>query len=517
MTNALPVISRELHLQSRAKGTYWTRVVSGGSAFFALLWILIFSGAGNTTAAGQGAFSFLSFTAGALALILGVMNLAASVASEREEGTLGLLFLTPLRPFEVILGKMVSNSVGTIVALMGMMPVVGVTLTLGGVTGTELVARGIATLCLYFTAACVGVYASTVSLTHVKAVFHAAIILFVWVVFGSWADALGGTGLWKFGWLAPFGVTTVDGALLKSMTGCFVGSVICVTLATRWVSRDEQLQQRSQRWDRFWERWTLFWERVRTAVGFNNGVSAGAREANSLKDPLHKCASRMVGAVGLLRPLLLLLTVGMIGLLICQGIGFLDWDDVAGFILGSFVIVCFLLKLFAAFISSRVFERMLKSGEFELIVVSPVHGERFMLQLGGAFSRVFERFLTPTIVLMALTMLVSFCIAGSSNASAGVVTFVVGPVMLLYLIADLGALIWQSAEGVMLGRSMKTAMFRALGLVLVLPYLVMIVPICGWMLMVFSPLWSVFLMKRSQKKLNTNFRELVRNRIVESE
>ena len=140
-----------------------------------------------------------------------------------------------------------------------------------------------------------------------------------------------------------------------------------------------------------------------------------------------------------------------------------------------------------------------------------------MLQLGGAFSRVFERFLTPTIVLMALTMLVSFCIAGSSNASAGVVTFVVGPVMLLYLIADLGALIWQSAEGVMLGRSMKTAMFRALGLVLVLPYLVMIVPICGWMLMVFSPLWSVFLMKRSQKKLNTNFRELVRNRIVESE
>ena len=60
------------------------------------------------------------------------------MSEEKREGTLGLLFLTDLRGFDVVLGKLVACSLRGAYGLVAALPVIGLALLMGGVTGFEL-------------------------------------------------------------------------------------------------------------------------------------------------------------------------------------------------------------------------------------------------------------------------------------------------------------------------------------------------------------------------------------------
>jgi len=134
----LPIVQRELRAATRRKAVFrvrwWTALlaivvgfVSLGLAAVARPW----GGSGNPL------FNIFTGYALGLCLLSGVVLTADSLSEEKREGTLGLLFLTNLKSYEVVLGKFIpSVLIGTYV-LFALLPITAIPLLLGGVTGGE--------------------------------------------------------------------------------------------------------------------------------------------------------------------------------------------------------------------------------------------------------------------------------------------------------------------------------------------------------------------------------------------
>jgi ABC-type transport system involved in cytochrome c biogenesis permease component len=133
----LPIVARELRVISRRAATYWTRftcgvlaIVVGGIAFAAL-----YEKSARDT--GLGIFVCLSVIAFIYSLLAGALSTADCVSEEKREGTLGLLFLTDLKSYDIVLGKLAASSLTGVYGLLAIFPVLGVPLLLGGVTPAE--------------------------------------------------------------------------------------------------------------------------------------------------------------------------------------------------------------------------------------------------------------------------------------------------------------------------------------------------------------------------------------------
>src|SRR5262245_46364194 len=131
----LPIVDRELRVAARKRGTYWLRVVA---ALVALILGTGFLAVSLAPGAGRGQLGAYLFS------ILGGMSLATVLASglfftsdclseEKREGTLGFLFLTDLRGYDIVLGKLLATSLRGIFALLAIFPILAVTFVLGGV------------------------------------------------------------------------------------------------------------------------------------------------------------------------------------------------------------------------------------------------------------------------------------------------------------------------------------------------------------------------------------------------
>jgi hypothetical protein len=71
-------------------------------------------------------------------VLSGPIHTSDAIGREKREGTLGLLFLTELRGYDVILGKLVSHSIRSVFAVIGMIPVLALPMMLGGISGGQV-------------------------------------------------------------------------------------------------------------------------------------------------------------------------------------------------------------------------------------------------------------------------------------------------------------------------------------------------------------------------------------------
>lgn len=134
----LPIVDRELRVAARRKGTYriraWTAVIAFVVGLCAALPVLIGLGFGS---AGKSLYTTLTGFAFGLCLLAGVLLTADCLSEEKREGTLGLLFLTDLRGYDVVLGKFLAVSLNAFYGLLAILPITGLCLLLGGLTGSE--------------------------------------------------------------------------------------------------------------------------------------------------------------------------------------------------------------------------------------------------------------------------------------------------------------------------------------------------------------------------------------------
>jgi ABC-type transport system involved in multi-copper enzyme maturation permease subunit len=174
----LPIVTRELLVQARRKGTYWIRVVASAVAGFLMLWLLVAGSAPIPTASqGQTLFTILSVLAFIYCLFVGALVTADCLSAEKRDGTIGLIFLTDLKGYDVVLGKLVSSSIHAVYGLLAAVPMMSLTLLFGGVTAIEI---GRVTLVLgntLFLSLAAGMFVSTLSRNDRTAVCAAVLLV----------------------------------------------------------------------------------------------------------------------------------------------------------------------------------------------------------------------------------------------------------------------------------------------------------------------------------------------------
>ncbi len=132
----LPIVERELRVGARSPLLYRSRymVPLVGAIVFLFMAYSLYQGAPSQMM-GK---TMLYVCFGGLFLVClfaGVQTTADSISREKREGTLGFLFLTDLKGYDIVLGKLVSSSIGGVYSLLGILPVVSVIFLMGGVDG----------------------------------------------------------------------------------------------------------------------------------------------------------------------------------------------------------------------------------------------------------------------------------------------------------------------------------------------------------------------------------------------
>src|SRR6266567_7442343 len=161
----LPVVDRELRVAARRRGTYWTRllfaVVCAG--IVSLVLMVAWAVQRGTSGVGAGLFYFLTLIVLGFSAFAGVLLTADCLSEEKREGTLGLLFLTDLKGYDVVLGKMLAMSLNAFYGLLAVVPMMAVPLLMGGITLGEFGRMAVVTINALFLSLSMGICVSAFS------------------------------------------------------------------------------------------------------------------------------------------------------------------------------------------------------------------------------------------------------------------------------------------------------------------------------------------------------------------
>ena len=129
---AAPVLRRELLEHARRASTHWLRVAGAAGIMF-LCWRV--TGTQGTLLGGSGRPLFLGLNKLLFLLIwlVAPVMTADCLSREKREETIGLLFLTPLRPWELILGKVAVHALRGLTVMAAAVPVLVLPILVGGV------------------------------------------------------------------------------------------------------------------------------------------------------------------------------------------------------------------------------------------------------------------------------------------------------------------------------------------------------------------------------------------------
>ena len=188
----LPIADRELRVAARKPSTFWVRV---GAALVALVigtGCLILAAVGSlgigTPSLGRALFGALTWLGLAATLSAGLFLTADCLSEEKREGTLGFLFLTDLRGYDVVLGKLLATSLRGFLALLGVFPILAITVLLGGVTGAQLAQTSLALVNALILSLAAGLLVSAISRESQKALAGALVLLVLLAAAGPAAD-----------------------------------------------------------------------------------------------------------------------------------------------------------------------------------------------------------------------------------------------------------------------------------------------------------------------------------------
>lgn len=131
-----PALERELREQSRWPMTYWMRPIAAGVALASVL--LMAPNQIFQIRLGAEYFRQLHFIIFWAIWIFVPLMTADCISRERREGTLGLLFLTPLKPWEVVVAKALAHGLRAMGLCLAAIPLLSITMLLGGVSWQEL-------------------------------------------------------------------------------------------------------------------------------------------------------------------------------------------------------------------------------------------------------------------------------------------------------------------------------------------------------------------------------------------
>jgi ABC-type transport system involved in cytochrome c biogenesis permease component len=468
----LPIVERELRVAARRKHTFWTRMaVAVLIAGWALLTTGFFAFPANP---GHLIFSALSGLAFVYCLLGGILKTTDCLSEEKREGTLGLLFLTDLSGYDVVLGKMAATSLNWSYGLLAAFPILATTLLLGGVTAGEFWRTILALLNLLFVSLAAGMFVSSISRQERKAMVGTVLALFLLFYVPTWLGKFhqSATNAREVSpvFLAPSPgrpFSTASDGLYARRANQYWSSLLASNLvgwgllglagySIRHSWQEKATSARAFRWQELWRRWRFGEPRVREAF----------RKRLLAINPFFWLAAR---------DLRLPLVLTGLQLVVC---GIFLWSILAqpsprgdpfGFI-SSAAMLQSIVKIWLTAAACRRFVDDRRSGTLELVLVTPLSVPEI---LRGQWQALRRQHLGPIIVVLLFDICLQF-IGLRESKPGGPVSSWTSVLMFLasmtIFLTDLFALGWLS---MWLGLTSNHA-FRAISLsallILVLPW-----------------------------------------------
>jgi len=465
----LPIVARELIEASRRRGTYWLRVgvaaVALGIGGFVLL--LTQKGA-QPGEIGMYLFVPLAIAGYLYTLLVGVFRTADCLSEEKREGTLGLLFLTDLKGYDIVLGKLAATSLNAFYGVLALFPVMAIPLLAGGVAIGDFWRVVMVSLNNLFFSLAVGMFCSSISRDERRA----TVLAFLMVLFFAGGLPLAGAMLcggaddWTyfpaflilspgfdcFGAFEDFrksiptfnywelSVSLVHGlAWLMLVLACFI-------VPRTW--QDKALSAAAMR--------------RREKLGMIEHGSAGTRRAFRQRllevNPFFWLAARdrmkVVAVWGFLGVGAVIWSIGLLSYP-------RDWLDSAAYIWTA-LIAHSVLKLWIATEAARRFSSDRQSGAMELLLATPITVKEI---LRGQWLALERQFALPMFAVLLADF--TFLMAQRHESSMGVFLWVAGMVI---FVADMLTLAWVGMWRGLNSRRTNRAALAAIASILILPW-----------------------------------------------
>ena len=498
----LPIVERELRERARWRSTYWVRGVAAFIATAIGMFVLMFMAVVAPGPVGHGMMSTLAWLAFPFVVLEGLRHTADCLSVEKREGTLGLLFLTDLKGYDVVLGKFFATSLTSFYALLAMMPAFAVPVLLGGVTGGEFWRLVLALMNALFFSLTAGMFVSAISREERRAWTgtFALILLFVAVV-PVVSKHLHVAVIWKF---SPFTAFWLYDEMSFTVRGADYWSALGWTHLLSW----GWLVLASFLLPRVWQESGARRAQRSRAVE----PETKRRRRNQLLDtnPVWWLTSRNTHQRRWLWAVVIMLAAGAVtAWLAFQGDTGAMWG-----LLGCAILAHLALATWLASEASDSFAGARASGALELLLSTPLTVRQILRGQHLALRELFFGPLGALLMIEALLVIGQIWLVaqggGGLFASAGVVLVLgfclVWFVLDLFAVAEVG--MWYGLTS----GSATAALTKTILYVLILPLLVMAVP-CFWAiapgLMVAK---SVIFFTWAQGKLEKEFRRAATER-----
>jgi ABC-type transport system involved in cytochrome c biogenesis permease component len=489
----LPIAGRELRVSARRPLTYWGRLGAAALALiiFGTFQLIASAYGGMGFNAGQLQFAVLKWMAFIFACGTGIFLTADSLSEEKREGTLGLLFLTDLRGYDVVFGKLISHSLQASYGLLAVFPVLGLTMLAGGVAGAEF-ARIVLIICnTVFLSLAIGLFVSSLSRDSIKAMNGTLLVILVFLLGLPMADiVLAGGNSMKF--KAVFSLASPGYLFME--TGAFSNPDYWTCLAVQHALAWGVLVLSCVCVPRAWQEKSAHPAAPRPTPAsrwrFGGSPARLALRRKLLdKNPVLWLAMRdrrLPRLVWLITALLTVLT----GWQVIKSHAYLN--SPGGGVVGSFRISTLLyplqslfvlvLTLWVAFQASRLFVEGVRNGALELLLVTPVTPRHIVHAQWKALLRTF---LVPAILAQVFFRVIAFLqmhqvMTATNSAGYGsnynwVQYLVISPIVgIVEFLATLAALGWFGMCMGLTSRKPVFAVLKSLCFVSVLPWIAMI-------------------------------------------
>src|SRR2546422_7382124 len=188
----LPIAERELRVAARKRSTFRLRVVAAmvgliiGSGFMLIATVQ----PAGLPSMGSILFGALTWICVVAAFSAGIFFTADCLSEEKREGTLGFLFLTDLRGYDVVLGKLLATSLRCLFGMLAVFPILAITLLMGGVTGLEFWKAVLALVNALFLSLAAGLMISSIGRDSQKVMGGTLVLLLILVVAGPVTDGI---------------------------------------------------------------------------------------------------------------------------------------------------------------------------------------------------------------------------------------------------------------------------------------------------------------------------------------
>lgn len=200
----LPIVEREMRASARQSFTYSLRGL--GVAVLAAASVLFGWRVGFGAGVGRDLFMALHCTLFGAIWVLVPMLAADCISRERREGTLGLLFLTPLKGRDIVVAKGLAQALRAITLGLAVVPILTLPIMLGGVSRAEVALAVVVNANAACWALAAGLLASAWSTAWRRALVRAVLLAAVcFIVLAT-----------SVGWFLLNGLTVRPSALVES-------------------------------------------------------------------------------------------------------------------------------------------------------------------------------------------------------------------------------------------------------------------------------------------------------------